>query len=208
MVRLAATTPVAGLGELRHLHPATVAALRAAVHDVGPTIEVSEDHPLDLEDWPSRAGVDVALTPVSADGSRGAPALLALAWIGGTRTLDECAWDVARLAAAVARGRAAAAFLVACAPTPGWGARRPGVELFERGTLTVERLRAEPYRHHWLRAAQERRPQPARLPLAVVIQPFARLPMSLAGDPWELRCVRISVARDVEWIDVAPLPVR
>ncbi len=212
MARQAATTPVAALGEERHLRPAFAAVLRGALDEAlagtGAAVEVSAEHPLDLEDWPSRVGADIVLTPVASGGARGRPALVELRWAGAPASLADGVGDACRLALAVARGTASAAFLAAGAPARSWRPPSDGLELFERGTLPLERLRAEPYRSRWVRWAQEGRPQPARLPAAVAVQPFATVPMTLAGDAWALRCVRIVPAGQGDLADVAPLPVR
>jgi hypothetical protein len=120
MGRAAVGTPAAGLGERRHLWPAFLAALRAALPEAreGPRVAVIEDHPLGVEGWPSRVGVDVALVPVAADGTLGAPAFLEIAW--GGDALAGCVWDLARVGAAAASGRAAAGFVVAGAPARRW----------------------------------------------------------------------------------------
>ena len=212
MARHAATTPVTALGEERHLRPAFAAALRGALDEAlagtGAEIEVAAAHPLGLEDWPSGAGAAIALTPVASGGARGRPALIELRWVGAAGSLADGVWDVSRLALAVALGAASAAFLVAGAPARSWRPPSDGLELFERGTLRLEHLRAAPYRVRWVRWAQEGRPQPARLPTAVAVQPFATVPMTLAGDSWALRCVRIVPGGDGDLAEVAPLPVR
>jgi hypothetical protein len=205
MERAAVGTPAAGLGERRHLWPAFLAALRAALPEAreGSRVAVIEDHPLGVEGWPSRVGVDVALVPVAADGTLGAPAFLEVAW--GGDALAGCAWDVARLGAAAASGRAAAGFVVAGAPARRWREPAEGPELFERGTLTLERLRSGAFLRAWARRAQEGAPQPERLPERFRIDRFAAVPMDLAGDRWELRAARVGVPAGTPWVEVPRL---
>lgn len=185
----AKVTAVSKLRERAHLQPALADALQSVVEERHIEASICREHPCLLDDWPSRAGVDLALRR-----PRSAPIFFEAKWGDGRRVLGECIWDLAKMGLAVAKGAAERAFLLAGAPVSRWAhVQTEGAELFNAGDWGLAHVRGEPYLTvYWKPYAREGLPQPLNLPDAFITRPFEALSLDLARDRWELRAVEVT----------------
>lgn len=144
--------------------------------------------PVRLEHWPGVGSVDVMFPGQTA---------IELKWCKSGDTLANCAWDIAKLASALAEDEIEAGLIVAGAPASHWASSASGVELFDAITYEGDELvrRYESWWRFWCKDVVTR---PINLPQATSIAPADRIPIELDGEPFELRMARVHVI-DGQW---------
>jgi len=142
--------------------------------------------PISLDGWEGRLGpLDLALKD-----ERGAIVAAVEIKSCGRDNLSPCAWDVVKLAQALAEGAAARAFLVAAAPRQAWQEKVPGAELFDNRNflLNTHLRRYEGWFDFWRRDVQN---FPRRLPSRWETDPLWEEVFERGGNPWDLRLAEI-----------------
>lgn len=137
-----------------------------------------------LEGWPRNGPVDIILTDDGTDA-----ALVELKW--GTE-LWNCVWDVGKMALANA-DLGLPTFLLAGASRATWAARKQGTSYFDDGHWTARELIAG---NRALFAIPDWG-FPTRLPEHFTTASIARIELTVAGDPWQLRLARVRATGSV-----------
>lgn len=119
-----------------------------------------------------------------------------LKWCRAGDTLANCAWDVAKLACALAEDQVDAAMIVAGAPASHWASSGSGVELFDAHTYEGEEL-VRRYASWWRFWCKDVATRPIDLPHSISVAPAHSFLIELDGEPFELRtaCVHVTEGR-------------
>ncbi len=158
-----------------------------------PPLQLKRQHSVKLDSWFGRLGAaDLSL--------RGDDALALIEAKWGGDSLGNCAWDVVKLATALAEGACTAGYLIAGAPASAWPAAE-GAELFTTRPWDADGLFARFGRRFafW-------RKDVANYPLRVAAQWWTLevgrpAVLSVGGDDWQLRVARI-VLDEPELVEV------
>lgn len=142
-----------------------------------------------LAGWPRDGPVDI----IATDSAGTDVALVELKW--GTE-LWNCVWDVGKMALANA-DLSVDTYLLAGAPVKTWAKGGQGTAYFSQGDWTATRLVDENRALFAIPAWGF----PTRLPERFATNPVARTPLTIAGEPWELRLAQV-----VAQAPVASLP--
>ena len=163
----------------------TEADLQGVLADLGGAAEVS----LSLKHWPAVGPTDVVLE----DGTG-----IEIQWCISGDTLAGCAWDIAKLAAAIAEHKLNDGWIIAVAPTWHWQTRRPGVELFRECDYQCEEL-IEDYEDWWRLWCNEVMSRPTHLPRSFALADPGEIADARIGRvPFTIRYARV-VARASTW---------
>lgn len=157
----------------------TEADLQAALAELGGIAAV----PLTLKHWPAVGPIDVVL-----ENDVG----IELQWCISGDALAGCAWDIAKLAAAIAEHRLSAGWIIAAAPTWHWQTRRPGVELFREHAYMGEEL-VEDYEDWWRLWCNEVMSRPTHLPRSFALVEPGEIVARIGRVPFTFRFVRVMV---------------
>jgi hypothetical protein len=194
---------MASLG--RALLDTAVPALRQRAAEVGWTRTVERDLQKALDDATGAGSVAIELTrwPKVGRVDLMLPGRIAveLKWCKGGDTLGNCAWDAAKLAAALAEGQITEGYLVAGAPLVHWATRNDGVELFGKHALFTGDAIVRHYEGWWRFWCKAVVTRPVELPASFALSAVSAVQFDL--DPatsWELRLAR------VELLDATPRP--
>jgi hypothetical protein len=143
---------------------------------------------LALERWPGVGAVDL----VDPQGLA-----VELKWAKSGATLCNSAWDVAKLGTALVEERIDDAWIAAGAPTAHWDAHAPGAELFEAAAYEGDALirRYEAWWRFWCNDVATR---PTQLPEGLRVSHTIVVPVTLDGEPFQLRAARVTVT-DARW---------
>jgi hypothetical protein len=120
-----------------------------------------------------------------------------LKWAKSGDTLCNSAWDIAKLATALLEERIREAWIVAGAPITHWGGHAPGVELFQPAAYEGDALigRYESWWRFWCKAVGTR---PAHRPEGIGVSRANAVPVTLGGEPFQLRAAQVTVT-DARW---------
>jgi len=162
--------------------------LVVALGEVTRPFLVSTGHRVDFVEWQPRVGpVDVVL---KAKGS--APhAFIELKW--GARTLYNCIWDAAKMAAAIAACHVERAFLVAGAPAAEFEVGHGREFLGDGSWHALADCFQAGYIPYWKKWWHEVKTRPQSLPAEFETGVVAAEAMTIAGDPWVLRASEVRV---------------
>jgi hypothetical protein len=138
---------------------------------------------LRLSRWPQVGRVDLMLRTGTA---------LELKWARSGDTLCNCAWDIAKLASALAEGRAREAFIAAGAPSGHWDAGARGTELFSSRTYDGDAI-VRDYEGWWRLWCRDVKTRPVELPASIRVEAAGEVNASLAGTPWTIRLAWVEV---------------
>jgi hypothetical protein len=176
---LAAARELAAVNERDHLQPACVAEAKALRRSS------TTQFRLVYTEWPRLGGVDLAFVEPGVP-----PILVELKGGSGNDALGPCVWDAAKLAFALQRGDATAAYLLAAAPLESWEKPIRGGEFFDTATWTVDGLRTS-FADWWRTWEKRRDPQPTQLPATFETVALGRFAFVVAATTWELRLSRV-----------------
>lgn len=137
-----------------------------------------------LESWP----VDVILPTKTG---------LELKWCKSGDTLANCAWDIAKLATAIAEGKLERGLVAAGSPAAHWATRPPGVDLFTAAEHDSAEL-VRQYESWWRFWCKDVKTRPIRLPSSIRVADERRVAAQLDGTTFELRVTSIEVI-DASW---------
>ena len=187
---------VQGAAEKLHGSPDTLVEkdLEIALLDsLAPHISTERQRHLKLESWHGSLGAaDIAIEDASG------PDLIEAKW--GSAALWNCAWDVAKLATAIAEGAARGGFLVAGASLADWEAGVEGSELFDTEPWSVEDLL-----HRYGRRFAFWRTDVENCPLKLAdrwwVIAHRSAPLQVAGEEYVIRLAEVLVE------DAALLPI-
>ena len=164
----------------------TEADLQVALAQLGGTAAV----PLTLKHWPATGPVDL----VFEDGIG-----VELQWCISGDSLAGCAWDIAKLACAIAERKLSDGWIIAAAPTWHWQTRRPGVELFREHAYLGEEL-VEDYEDWWRLWCNEVMSRPTHMPRAFALLDAGELAdVRIGRVPFTFRFARVAV-RAGTWV--------
>ena len=150
------------------------------------------------DDWPKLGGVDLALT-----WSDGLIAFVELKCGAGRDTLDACGWDAVKLAFALARGKASAAYLVAGTTAENWVYPIRGTELFSSCEFEATQLRTD-YSDAFRMYERDGYRVATLVPERFRTMKLGAFPFAVQGNPWELRVSRVEVVGN-KWAAWPPL---
>ncbi len=140
--------------------------------------------PLTLKHWPAIGPLDLVL-----DDEIG----IELQWCISGDGLAGCAWDIAKLAAAIAEHRLSSGWIVGAAPSWHWETRRRGVELF-RPHIYVNDDLVEDYEDWWRLWCNEVMSRPTHLPRSFALVETGELAGARIGRvPFTFRFARVEV---------------
>jgi hypothetical protein len=141
-----------------------------------------------LDHWPGVGAIDLLDRHGRA---------VELKWAKSGDALCNTAWDVAKLATALVEERIADAWIAAGAPIAHWEAHRPGVELFSPAVYEGDALigRYESWWRFWCNDVATR---PTHRPESFSVSRSIAVPVTLDGEPFELRAAQITVS-DARW---------
>jgi hypothetical protein len=128
---------------------------------------------------------------------------LELQWCQSGDGLAGCAWDIAKLATAIAERKLSEGWLIAAAPAWHWDTRRPGVELFRVHTYVGDDL-VEDYEDWWRLWCNEITTRPIHLPQSFALAEPGSLSARLGRVPFIFRFVRIDVLKPTWHAYVCP----
>ena len=180
----------------RDMEKVLAAELTASIAARGLAMTVKVGHSIKLVEWPGVGPVDLSLRSVEGSSA----AFLELKW--GAGNLYNCVWDLAKMAAALARQLAPRAFLVAGAPAADWEGGE-GSALFGSQTWQAADL-LDSYAKRWKFWRGDVKTHPLRLPASMSTRHVVTAAMSVYGGVWQLRCVDVA-ADDPEWMLVHDL---
>ena len=136
-----------------------------------------------LEHWPGVGPID--LVDERALG-------VELKWCRSGDALCNAAWDIAKLATALAEGAIGKAWIAAGAPVAHWISGAPGVELFEL-TRHDDDILIRHYESWWRFWCKEVATRPTHLPEGFAVSETVAVRVTLEGEPFELRAARVEV---------------
>ena len=142
-----------------------------------------------LEHWPRVGAIDL-LDPHGRQA-------VELKWAKSGDTLCNSAWDVAKLATALVEERIADAWIAAGAPIAHWEAHAPGVELFAPAAYEGDALIGR-YESWWRLWCKDVGTRPTHRPEGFSVSRTIAVPVTLDGEPFELRAARVTVT-DARW---------
>lgn len=154
-------------------------------HSAGPGwASVSRERSSALKFWPGVGPVDLVLETAASQPL----ALLEVKWMA----LENCAWDMAKLALALHEGVAETAYLIAGAPQEMWDEGDRGAQLFDARSWRADTLldRFEGEFGFW---RNDVKTHPRMLPCWWTVTDESYVPAVIDAEPWELRCVRIEI---------------
>jgi hypothetical protein len=185
MERLAETVLVARLGEKQHLVPSFRAAAAEPVASIPGAVLVPTEVPFMVGEWPIRNYVDVGVRVPGMP-----PLWIELKW--GDHKMGEAVWDISKVALGIEKNAASSALLIAGASSQRWARGTVGAEFFSEGTWPLTHIRSPAYvKGYWQPYVNEELPQPTQLPRSIITRPVASVPLTLSGQPWELRCTEV-----------------
>lgn len=147
---------------------------------------VSRQVRLDLGGWRGVGSCDLAVLSDERD----ALTLLELKW--GQGTLYNCAWDAAKLAAALSEGAGCRAYLVAGAPDADWKSEQPGAELFESSQWSTAAF-FKRYAREFAFWRGEVKTRPEILPATFSTASLCSFDIEIDARHWQLRCASVAV---------------
>lgn len=147
-----------------------------------------------LAHWPALGPVDVMLPGRVA---------LELKWCKSGDTLINCAWDIAKLACAMAEGQADEGLVAAGAPALHWDTRASGVELFMACVYENDDL-ARGYEGWWRFWCKDVATRPVDLPRSIAVADEGSVTTELDGMPFILRLARVEVIDPAWHVHVCP----
>lgn len=180
------------------------AALRRAVQmgagalDVGLRVEPEVD--TQLADWPGVGKADLGVRGAADDGYR---ALAELKWCRDDGQIEECLWDLAKMALARRVAGADTALLAVGGPARLWEPGRRCAELFGAGSWDTRDLLAARYESSWRYCLKGSRARPTRLPARIDTNPLNAVPIHLPGADWLLQLLAVD-APGGEWLTMDP----
>jgi hypothetical protein len=139
---------------------------------------------LTLRHWPQVGPIDLVLDHFAYE----------LQWCQSGDVLAGCAWDIAKLATAIAERKVSEGWIIAAAPAWHWDTRRPGVQLFREQTYFAEEL-IEDYEDWWRLWCNEITTRPTHLPLSFAVSEPDKISVRLGRVPFELRFARVEVLK-------------
>ena len=163
----------------------TEADLRAALATVAgePAVEFTLRH------WPQAGPIDLVVDHYVG---------FELQWCISGDGLSGCAWDIAKLATAIAEHKLSEGWVIAAAPSWHWLTRRPGVELF-RPHIYVGVDLVEDYEDWWRLWCNEVTARPTHLPQSFALADPGSVSARIGRVPFEFRFVRVEV-RGSTWV--------
>lgn len=158
---------------------------KALEAELASRVDVSRQHPVKLDSWEGRLGpVDLSVQDESG------LTLIEAKWGGGA--LWNCAWDVAKLATALAEGVADHGYLVAGASRAAWSEGVEGVELFDAGRWDADSLLSR-FASRFAFWREDVANYPRQVARRWTVSEGLRAAMEVSGEPWEIRSVEITV---------------
>jgi hypothetical protein len=136
-----------------------------------------------LQQWPRVGRVDLQLDRGTA---------LELKWAIDDNTLCNCAWDVAKLGAAIAGRKLQRGYLVAGAPDTLWNTRQTGTELLDTAEYH-DPLIVSRYERWWRFWCRDVKTQPLELPRVIATIDAGRVSAVLEDEPFTLRLTEVLV---------------
>lgn len=136
-----------------------------------------------LKHWPEIGPFDLVLDEFAG---------IELQWCISGDGLSGCAWDIAKLASAIAEHKLTYGWILAAAPSWHWQTRRPGVELFRERDYLAEDL-VEDYEDWWRLWCNEVPSRPTHLPRAFALTDPGSFSARLGRVPFEFRFARVEV---------------
>lgn len=127
-----------------------------------------------------------------------------LKWFG-SRQLNDSAYDVVKLAAALSEGLVPRAYMLAGAPVDFWNQSRDGAQLFETGIVELD-AHLNDFASWFAFWRTETINYPKRLPRSFLTTAKHSEPLTLlSGEQWELRLTEVSCSTGpMERIDYVP----
>ena len=190
---VAQTSGLITVNERDDLQPVLATRARIVAARVAPTIHVTTQRGVEIEDWPGLGNIDVAFESEATP-----PALVELKCGASADALGPCVWDATKLAFALARKRASAAYLIAGAPVSRWDQPIRGCEFLGDGSWELSALRGS-FADWWRSWERRGDPQPSRLPAAFDTTAVACFPFRVGRTAWELRVSAVTVERE-DWL--------
>lgn len=188
--------------EDKDLQPSFDAAMAERLPGTGYRAGISTERACDFPDhFPYVGHVDATLVAEeSREASMPGNVWVELKCHPDTDTLHACAWDAVKCAVGLSQVSASSAYLIAGVPVSFWDRAALGAELFDGGQWEAAELRtrfASSFRK-WERG----RAQPTRVPARIQTVPVGEpAGFTVAGTPWALRAVRVTVESRPEWFD-------
>jgi hypothetical protein len=166
-------------------------------HDLQEALEQASDSAsseIELKHCPEAGPVDLVLADETG---------VELQWCQSGDGLAALAWDIAKLATAIAERKLKDGWVVAAAPAWHWDTHRPGVELFREHTYNGDEL-VEDYEDWWRLWCNEVTTRPRHIPQSFAVTEPDSLGARLGRVPFVFRWMRVRVLKPTWHAYVCP----